>query len=83
MKTTLINIKSLYPDFSPYVAKYADNGFANSLSELEIYFNHYKVNSVDYWRDMFISKSEDIFRRNISINNPIWNTAKYIKDYYI
>lgn len=41
MKTTLHGIESLYPDFSPYVAKYADNGGAKSRGELRNYFLHY------------------------------------------
>jgi hypothetical protein len=32
----------LYPDFSPYLAKYADNGFARSRSELEAYLRSYR-----------------------------------------
>ena len=36
MKTQLINIRSLYPDFTPYVAKYADNGMAKNKIELLI-----------------------------------------------
>ena len=39
MKTQLINIKSLYPDFIPYVAKYADNGLARSEEELKNILN--------------------------------------------
>ncbi len=41
-KVTLINEKSLYPDFSPYVAKYADNGGAKSSKELRKYFKYYR-----------------------------------------
>ena len=35
MKTKLINCESLYPNFSPYVAKYGDNGLAKSQLELK------------------------------------------------
>ena len=38
MKTTLHGDVGLYPDFSPYVAKYADNGGAKSKAELRSYF---------------------------------------------
>jgi hypothetical protein len=41
MKTTLHGIESLYPDFSPYTAKYADNGGAKSRADLSRYFLHY------------------------------------------
>jgi hypothetical protein len=33
----------LYPDFSPYVAKYGDNGGARTPGELEAYFRHYRA----------------------------------------
>ena len=35
MKTRLINVPSLYPNFTPYVAKYGDNGMARSDDELK------------------------------------------------
>ncbi len=34
--------RRLYPDFTPYVAKYADNGGARSRSELAAYFAAYR-----------------------------------------
>ena len=34
-KFELINVPSLYPDFTPYVAKYGDNGNARSKDELK------------------------------------------------
>jgi len=40
MRTTLHNVESLYPDFTPYVAKYADNGGAKTKRELTRYFGH-------------------------------------------
>jgi len=42
MKTTLYGISSLYPEFSPFVAKYADNGGAQTLDELSDYHRHYR-----------------------------------------
>jgi hypothetical protein len=41
MKTTLHNVDGLYPHFTPYVAKYGDNGGAKSKSDLLVYFGHY------------------------------------------
>lgn len=42
VKTTLHGgVTSLYPDFSPYVAKYGDNGLAYSESDLARYFRYY------------------------------------------
>jgi hypothetical protein len=48
MKTTMHGIgrdrtdRPLYPDFSPYVAKYADNGGARTSGELKAYFKAYR-----------------------------------------
>lgn len=45
MKTTLhgdFGEGRLYPDFSPYVAKYADNGRAHGRNELATYFTEYR-----------------------------------------
>ena len=43
MKTTLHNIRSLYEnDINQYITKYADNGRAESIEELERYFKIYK-----------------------------------------
>lgn len=45
MKTTLhgdFGEGRLYPDFSPYVAKYSDNGRARTRNELETYFSEYR-----------------------------------------
>jgi len=45
MKTTLhgdFGEGRLYPDFSPYVAKYSDNGRARTRNELKAYFQEYR-----------------------------------------
>src|SRR5581483_734804 len=45
MRTTLHGhrpVRPLYPDFTPYVAKYADNGRAKTYDELEAYFAAYR-----------------------------------------
>ena len=76
MKTQLIGVKSLYPNFTPFVTKYSDNGIANSKSELGQYFDYYKINSADYWRDIFLFNTESIIRENFSTQNPIFKAAK-------
>lgn len=38
-------VRSLYPDFTPYVAKYGDNGRAFSVGELHDYFRAYRKDS--------------------------------------
>lgn len=42
---------TLHPDFTPYVAKYADNGRAKSADELRSYFREYRQRApLDYLR---------------------------------
>jgi hypothetical protein len=51
IKTTLHGkVSSLYPDFSPYVAKYGDNGLAYSEEDLDRYFRYYhELYGFRYW----------------------------------
>ena len=79
MKTKLINVPSLYPDFTPYVTKYGDNGKAKSSEELKNYFDYYKFNSVNYWLDYLKIKSESIIRPKIEKYKNIYFAARYIK----
>ncbi len=59
MKTTLhgqFGEGRLYPDFTPYVAKYADNGKAKTKDELEQYFQAYRNQApYDYFRHIIES----------------------------
>ena len=80
MKTKLINCESLYPNFSPYVAKYGDNGLAKSQVELKNYFKYYKLNSADYWRDLLSINTENFLRSHISADTIIYKGLKYIKN---
>ena len=77
MKTTLHGVEGLYPDFSPYVAKYGDNGGAKSNAELSRYFLHY------YLRDPLAATlkslstgSEQIVRALLPDNSSLFKTAK-------
>ena len=79
MKTRLINVPSLYPNFTPYVAKYGDNGMARSDDELKKYFEYYKLNSVNYWLDYLKLKSENIIRPKIEKYKNIYFLARSIK----
>ena len=65
MKVRLINVPSLYPNFTPFITKYGDNGNAYSKYELKKYFEYYKLNSANYWNDFLKIKSEDIIRTRI------------------
>ena len=68
MKTTLHEMRDLYEgDFSLYLSKYADNGRAETISELEEYFKVYKQRSGrEYVYQTFLDKSKSIFNRFIS-----------------
>ncbi|HEX3487337.1 MAG TPA: hypothetical protein VHT51_19940, partial [Micropepsaceae bacterium] len=77
MKTTLHGNAGLYPDFSPYVAKYGDNGRAKSKAELRSYFLHYFI------RDPLASilkkvstGSEQVVRSLLPADSGLFKTAK-------
>ncbi len=81
MKTTLHGVDSLYPDFSPYVAKYGDNGGAKSAAQLRRYFLHY------FLRDPIASAlkavttgSEQMIRAVLPADSALFRQAK--KAYY-
>ena len=78
-KFELINVQSLYPDFSPYVAKYGDNGNARSKSELKQYFDYYKLNSLNYWMDFLKLNSEQIIRKKLIKYKKIYLLARSFK----
>jgi len=79
MKTKLFNVSSLYPDFTPYVAKYGDNGMARTENELKKYFDYYKFNSPNYWIDFLKIKSEGIIRAKILKYKNLYFLARSIK----
>ncbi len=80
MKTRLINVDSLVPDFSPYVTKYGDNGNARTESELKDYFDYYKLNSANYWMDFLRIKSEHIIRTSLKNHKNLYKIAKFAKN---
>ena len=82
MKTTLIGSKSLYPNFTPFITKYGDNGTARSKTEIVNYFDYYKLNSADYWRDMLIYKTEGVVRSFVASHSKLYNFGKIIRQKY-
>ena len=80
MKTTLHGDwgpSRLYPDFTPYVAKYADNGLARSRDELDAYFKTYRNRAVlDYLKWAFEKRAEGIYRKYISDESLLHKAAK-------
>jgi hypothetical protein len=77
MKTTLHGLASLYPDFAPYVAKYADNGRAESTEDLREYFHHYRRRDpIGYLFHTLESNSEQMFRKFVPHDSMVFRSAK-------
>ncbi len=80
MKTTLHGEwmhDSLYPDFSPYVAKYSDNGKACSEDELRAYFAHYRrLAPVDYFYHGLEERAKNVFRKYVSQESKLYQLGK-------
>lgn len=64
MKTTLHGPwgrRGLYPDFTPYVGKYADNGLARTPGELEAYFAAYRKRApLEFLRHRLVERYLDV-----------------------
>ena len=79
MKTTLHGVEGLYPFFSPLVAKYADNGGAQSRAQLRSYFRHYRSRDPLGYLFAWAEKSGgSIFRRAVREDEALFRTAKKI-----
>ena len=80
MKTTLIGAwpkSRLYPDFIPYVARYADNANARNPEELREYFRQYqKRQPVEWFFETLERKSIDLFRAKVEGGSPLFETGK-------
>ena len=86
MKTTLHGDwgpSRLYPDFSPYVAKYADNGRAKSKAELQAYLKSYRNRAIlDFLKWQFEKKAEKIYRQYVAEDSVAHRLAKQAYRYY-
>jgi hypothetical protein len=82
MKTTLHGLNSLYDkDISLIIAKYADNGEAQSIDELEKYTKEYKRRAGrEFLYENFLDNSKRIFNRLISSNrgSSVYRASKKI-----
>jgi hypothetical protein len=78
MKTTLhgrFGEERLYPHFTPYVAKYGDNGKARTHEELEAYFRAYRRRApVDYFRHVLESSSRHAVMAILRTDSPAYRT---------
>jgi hypothetical protein len=80
MKTTLHGgVRSLYPDFTPYVAKYGDNGRAFSTAELGAYFAAYRgAMGLQDWFDYVKANSSRKLRIALSGNQALYLAARRV-----
>jgi hypothetical protein len=91
MRTTLHGLPQvqggLYPDFSPYVAKYSDNGQARSRGELDAYFRAYWSRDPIAWlRDQFDARcvrplqenTARVLRRALGDRSPAFRAAREV-----
>lgn len=80
MKTTLhgkFGNAGLYPDFTPYVAKYADNGGAKSKEELAEYFRKYRQRApFEYLRGRLRNVAKDVIRGRFAAESSPYRLAR-------
>lgn len=73
----------LYPDFTPYVAKYADNGRAASNAELKDYMANYRKRMLVGWmKKRFEAHAENVFRKWIPEEGALFKGSKKLYWYY-
>lgn len=80
MKTRLVGnwpASRLYPDFTPYVAKYADNGRAKTAQQLHEYFRAYRYRApVDYLRHRLQFRAASIVRNHVDSSSGWYHLAQ-------
>ncbi|HMA72835.1 MAG TPA: hypothetical protein VKP67_15315 [Xanthobacteraceae bacterium] len=81
MKTTLHGSwpkSRLYPDFTPYVTKYGDNGLARTREELKAYFAEYRkrLGVIHYLRHRLEQKSKEVFRARVPAESALFQKGK-------
>jgi hypothetical protein len=86
MKTTLHGDwgpGGLYPDFCPYVPKYADNGRARTRRELDAYFAEYRRRmgwrgAIDQMRDRIEARSKNLLRAYVPRESALYKATEHI-----
>lgn len=77
MRTILHGDARLYPHFTPYVAKYADNGRARTRAELRRYHLAYLRRSpLDYLRDRLERRSRDTVRSIVQDDSAVYRVTR-------
>jgi hypothetical protein len=82
MKTTLHNLTSLYEgvgNFNFNVAKYGDNGLAESEQAIRAYVREYRRRcGRDFLFDLFLDKSKILFSRFVSRDSRTYKSARTV-----
>ena len=81
MKTSLYGKwphSGLYPDFTPYVAKYGDNGRAHTDDELRHYFSEYRrrLGAFTYVRSLFEQRARRLVAARTRAESPGFRFAR-------
>jgi hypothetical protein len=77
MRTTMHGGAKLYPHFTPLVAKYSDNGGANTNPQLAMYFlEYFRRAPVNMLLDLLEVKSDDIFRKIVPSGSKPYKAAQ-------
>jgi hypothetical protein len=68
----------LYPGFTPWVTKYADNGRARTDAELHAYFAEYRrrLGITTWLRSSLEQRAKDSVRARLSADSPVYNKAR-------
>jgi hypothetical protein len=79
MKATLhgkFPSRPLYPDFTPYVTKYADNGLAKSNEQLREYFRHYSEEApLDFMKHRIERRAVELARSSLETDSPLYTVG--------
>ena len=80
MKTHLVGKwpkSMLYPDFSPYVGKYADNGLAKTPEQLRQYFREYRRRApLEYIMHDAQNRLASVFRTRVDSRSGLYQVAR-------
>jgi hypothetical protein len=83
MQTTLHGAwpsSGLYPGFTPWVTKYADNGRARTEEEVRAYFAAYRrrLGLVTWLRSALEQRAKDSVRARLSADSPVYRRARRV-----
>ena len=81
MRTTLHGkwpVSRLYPDFTPFVTKYADNGRAHTRAEVKEYFAEYRrrTGTLTWLRATLEQQAKDAVRARLRPDSPAFAAAR-------